>query len=281
VSTDPQHSEPTVVRESRGSVAIITLNRPDVRNAIDDDLRAVLNGVLDAASRDPAVRAVVITGAGKAFCAGGDIRAMKERAAAPADQVAFNGWSRQQRTHHTIAALHNLPKPVIAAVNGAATGLGADLAICCDFVMAAASATFAWNYVLRGLIPDGGGMYFLPRRVGLPLAKDLIYSGRTVGAADARDLGICERVVPDAELLDAACAWAEQLGAGSPVSLALTKAILDKTFESGADEIFAQGSQAQAICYTSAQHRASIDSFLAKSTRPAKVSGDPAEPAKP
>ena len=266
---------PAVVRADHGPVALITLNRPKVRNAIDDALRGVLNGMLDGIARDPAIRAVVLTGAGSAFCAGGDIRAMQERAAAPADQIAFNGWSRQQRTHHTIALLHELPKPVIAAVNGAATGLGADVAICCDFVMAADSASFAWNYVLRGLIPDGGGMYFLPRRVGLPVAKDLIYSGRTVDAATALQLGICDRVVEGAALVDAAIAWATELSAGSAVSLALAKSILDKTFETAAQDVFAQGSQAQAICYTSAAHRASIAAFLARSADKTDKAGKP------
>jgi len=249
-----------------GGVATVTLNRPEVRNAIDDALRAELNQLLDEVARDSAIRALVVTGAGRAFCSGGDIRAMQERANAPAGEIAFNGWSRQQRTHHTIAALHALPKPVIAAVNGAATGLGADLAICCDFVSAAESASFAWSYVQRGLIPDGGGMYFLPRRVGLPKAKDLIFSGRKLEAQAALELGVCDRVVANERLLDDARAWAEELGAGSPVALALSKSILNKSFELSAEEVFAQGSQAQGICYTSDPHRASIAAFLARST---------------
>ncbi|ARP83368.1 enoyl-CoA hydratase [Bordetella genomosp. 8] len=248
-------------------VAVITLNRPEVRNAIDDEMRQDFIAMLDQVTRDNAIRALVLTGAGKAFCAGGDIRGMRERMAAPAGQVAFNGWSRQQRTHHAIAALHDLTKPTIAAVNGAATGLGCDLALCCDFVMAADNATFAMTYILRGLIPDGGGMYFLPRRVGLQHAKELIYSGRTVAAEEAHALGMADRVAPAGELLQQACDWARTLSAGSSAALALSKTILNQTFELTADQVFQMGSQAQAICYTTEQHQASVQAFLDKSAK--------------
>jgi len=246
-------------------IATLTLQRPDKRNAIDDAMRAELIAALDQVARDSAIRALVLTGAGKAFCAGGDIAAMQQRAQAPAGEIAFNGWSRQQRTHHAVAALHDLPKPTIAAVNGAATGLGADLALCCDFVVASSAASFAWTYVLRGLIPDGGGMYFLPRRVGLAKAKDLIFSGRTVAPELALALGIADRVSAADTLLPDAQAWAKELGRGSTEALALSKAVLNKSFELSAEEVFAQGSQAQAICYTTSAHQKSIAAFLDKS----------------
>ncbi|AOB32527.1 enoyl-CoA hydratase [Bordetella sp. H567] len=258
---------PTLQMQIDDGVAVITLNRPEVRNAIDDEMRQDFIAMLDQVTRDNAIRALVLTGAGKAFCAGGDIRGMRERMAAPAGQVAFNGWSRQQRTHHAVAALHNLTKPTIAAVNGAATGLGCDLALCCDFVMAADTATFAMTYILRGLIPDGGGMYFLPRRVGLQRAKELIYTGRTVAAEEAHTLGMADRVAPAGELLRQACDWARQLGAGSGAALALSKTILNQTFELTAEQVFQMGSQAQAICYTTEQHQASVQAFLDKSAK--------------
>ena len=108
-----------------------------MRNAIDDAMRADLVALLDRIARDDAIRAVVVTGQGEAFCAGGDIKGMRERMSAPAGEVAFNGWRRQQRIHHAHAALHTLPKPTIAAVNGPATGLGCDMALACDFIIAA------------------------------------------------------------------------------------------------------------------------------------------------
>ena len=246
-------------------IATLTLNRPEVRNALDDAMRGLLLDALEEVSADKTIKALVLTGNGKAFCAGGDIRAMQQRAQAPAGEVAFNGWARQQRTHQAVSTLHALPKPTIAAVNGPAAGLGADLAMCCDFVIASSAATFAWNYVLRGLVPDGGGLYFLPRRVGLVRAKELIYSGRTVQADEAAALGIADRLSSPDSLLADARAWAAELGRGAGAALALSKSILDKTFELGAEEVFAQGSQAQAICYTTAEHQASIAAFLQKS----------------
>ena len=125
-----------------GNAGHVTLNRPQALNALTHAMCRDLHAQLAAWAEDPAVRLVVVDGAGdKAFCAGGDIRAMKQRAQAPAGEVAFNGWARQQRTHKAVSALHAVPKPVIAAVNGPATGLGADLAMCCDFVMASSAAT--------------------------------------------------------------------------------------------------------------------------------------------
>ena len=245
-------------------IATLTLNRPEVRNAIDDSMRADLIAALDRVARDNTVKALVLTGNGKAFCAGGDIRAMQQRMQAPAGEIAFNGWSRQQRTHHAVAMLHALPKPTIAAVNGASTGLGADLALCCDFIVASEMASFAWTYILRGLIPDGGGMYFLPRRVGLTRAKELIFSGRKVLPPEALALGIADRLSTPERLLADAQAWAAELGRGSTAALALSKSILNKTFELSAEEVFAQGSQAQAICYTCAEHHASVAAFLDK-----------------
>jgi enoyl-CoA hydratase/carnithine racemase len=247
-----------------GSVATVVLNRPEVRNAMDDDMRAELIATLDRVSRDHAIRALVLTGNGKAFCAGGDIKAMQQRMQAPPGEIAFNGWSRQQRTHHAVAALHSLAKPTIAAVNGASTGLGADLALCCDFIVASEAASFAWNYVLRGLIPDGGGMYFLPRRVGLTRAKELIFTVRKVTAQEALELGIADRISKPENLVADARAWAVELGQGATASLALCKTILNNTFESSAEEVFALGSQAQAICYTTAEHQASVAAFLNK-----------------
>lgn len=253
--------------EVADGIATLTLNRPNVRNAIDDAMRGEMLAALEAVGRDPAVRALVVTGAGRGFCSGGDVRAMRERMAQPASELAINGWRRQQRTHHAITALHALGKPTIAAVNGAATGLGCDLALCCDFIIASDAASFAMSYIHRGLIPDGGGLYFLPRRVGLSRAKEMIFSGRRVAPEEALSLGMIDRLAPADALLDQARAWATELSQGSPAALALGKAVLDQTFEITLDQAFALGSQAQAICYTTTEHQASVAAFLDKSAK--------------
>ena len=249
----------------QGGIATLTLNRPDKRNAMSDDMRTAFIGALERVAADKAIRALVLTGAGKGFCAGGDIAGMERRMNAPAGEVAFNGWHRQQRVHHTQSLLHTMPKPVIAAVNGAASGLGADTALACDFIIASEWASFTWSYIHRGIVPDGGGMYFLPRRVGLPKAKDLIFTGRKVDVDEALALGIVDRKTTAGNLLADAQAWAAELGKGSATALALTKTILNQTFELPAQQVFAQGSQAQGICYTSTEHRESVMAFLAKS----------------
>ncbi len=247
------------------AIAMITFNRPDKRNAMSDDMRTEFIHALEHVVATKAIKALVITGAGKGFCAGGDISGMQGRMNAPAGEVGFNGWQRQQRVHHTQALLHTMPKPVIAAVNGAASGLGADTALACDFIIASEWASFAWSYVLRGIVPDGGGMYFLPRRVGLARAKELIFTGRPVKVDEALALGIVDRKTSAANLLADAQAWAAELSRASSTALALTKTILNQSFELSSHDVFAQGSQAQGICYTSSEHRAAVESFLAKS----------------
>lgn len=257
-------STPLIDLQVETGIATITLNRPDKRNAMSDAMRAEFIDALEHVAADKAIRALVLTGAGKGFCAGGDIAGMEKRMNAPAGEVGFNGWHRQQRVHHTQMLLHTMPKPVIAAVNGAASGLGADTALACDFIIASEWASFTWSYIHRGIVPDGGGMYFLPRRVGLSMAKQLIFTGRKLDADEALSLGIADRKTAADTLLADAQAWARELSQGSATALALSKTILNQTFELPAQQVFAQGSQAQGICYTSTEHRDAVMAFLAK-----------------
>lgn len=249
------------------SIAIVTLNRPEVRNAINDALRAELVAALERVAADEAVRAVVLTGKGKSFCSGGDIAGMKERLKAPPGEVAYNGWKRQGQTHKSVALLHGMPKPVIAAINGAAAGLGCDMALACDFIVASNEAAFTMSFVKRGLVSDGGGMYFLPRRVGLPRAKELIFTGRNVDAKEALAIGLADRVSTADTLVADAVAWARELSQGPRASIAFSKAILDRTFETTEEQVFALGREAQAVCYTTAEHLESVTAFLNKTGR--------------
>lgn len=246
-------------------VGLVRLNRPAVRNAIDEPTRAELQAILERAANDTSIKALVLTGNGPAFCAGGDISAMRQRMQAPAGSLGANGWLRQRRLHGMIGDLHALEKPTIAAVNGPAAGLGMDMALCCDFIVASEEAFFTMSYVQRGLIPDGGGLYFLPRRVGLPRAKELIYSARRVMADEALRIGLADRVVPASELIANTVAWAAELGRSGGPALALSKAIIDQTFELTAEQAFALGAQAQAICYTTEEHHQAVAAFLDRS----------------
>lgn len=249
---------------SESGIATLALNRPEKRNAISDDMRRELVEALGRVAQDRSIRALVVTGNGKGFCAGGDVSGMQLRMQSPAGEIAFNGWARQQGVHHAVSLLYTMPKPTIAAVNGSSAGLGADMALSCDFVVASEDASFAWTYIHRGLISDGGGMYFLPRRVGLSRAKELIFSGRKVDAREALQLGIADRISTPGNLLTDAQKWASELSKGSAPALALGKNILNKSFELSAEEVFAQGSQAQGICYTTSEHHQSVAEFLSK-----------------
>jgi len=263
-SLNPAPSFDFIETEIRGTSAIIRLNRPEVRNAINDQMRQELIAAFEWADREAGIRAIILTGAGKGFCSGGDIGGMRERLNAPQDEVAFNGWTRQKQTHRGVAVIHGCTKPVIAAMNGAAFGLGLDMAMACDFIVAVEGAKMSMSFLKRGLVSDGGGMYFLPRRVGLVRAKELILSGRVVTAEEALAIGLVDRVTAPEDLIATACTWAGELTQGSPAAVALTKAILDRTFESSDEEVFALGRQAQAVCYTTKEHRASVEAFLEK-----------------
>lgn len=260
-------TSPTVEIAIDSAIAVVALNRPEVRNAVNETLRAEFVAALARVAADDAVRGVVITANGPAFCAGGDIAAMQQNLNAPQGELAFNGWRRQRRLHEAVGALHRLTKPTIAAVNGPAIGLGCDLALCCDLIIAAENASFAMSFIKRGLVPDGGGLYFLPRRVGLARAKELIFTGRRVDAQEALAMGMVDRVTNSATLLAEARAWAAELSGGSTAALALAKEILNKTFELSDEDVFALGRQAQAVCYTTDEHREAVKAFLAKAQR--------------
>ncbi len=252
-----------VIVDRHGPTAVLRINRPEARNAVDTALRGALIDALEAAAIDPSVKSLVLTGEGSAFSAGGDIAGMKARLASEPGIVAAEGWKHQSRnTHRLVTVLAKLEKPVIAAVNGAAAGLGADLALACDAIIASDRAKFAYSYILRGLIPDGGGMYFLPRRVGLPMARQLIFTGRTVNADEALSIGLVDQVVPNDMLMETAIQRAADYGAGSAIALGLAKSILSRSHEMTIDDVLSAGAAAQGICYASPEHRQAVAAFL-------------------
>ena len=157
-----------------------------------------------------------------------------------------------------------MPKPMIAAVNGPAFGLGADLALACDFIIASENAVFCWSYIERAVIPDGGGMYFLPRRVGMSLAKDLIFSGRRIKSEEAMKIGIVDRYSASSDLLLNAEKWANSFKDTAKPAFVLGKRIVNQSFESTLDEIFSLSNMALGICFSSVEHRKSVENFLKK-----------------
>lgn len=252
----------TLELRTSGSIVILTLNRPRARNAIDAQMREDLRSAVDHIADQQSYRGVILTGAGSAFCAGGDIRGMQERI----DQgvrVGEIGWRRQRELHETLEKLFALDRPTLAAINGGAVGLGLDLALTCDFVWAADSAVMASSFIGRGLVPDGGGMFHLPRRVGLSTAKELVFSGRQVDAGEAGRSGLVDRVLPAERLIDDAVSYLTDLAQHPATAQAMAKSILNGSFESSLSQVNTLASTAQAFCYASPDHLESVRGFLA------------------
>ncbi|MFE0518636.1 enoyl-CoA hydratase/isomerase family protein [Streptomyces sp. NPDC058954] len=240
-------------------VAHLTLDRPEALNALTPDQRELLIELLADASADPGVRAVVVTGTGRGFCAGADLRggaAGGERVAGDVARMIRTGAQR------LIAAVLDCEKPVIAAVNGTAAGLGAHLALACDLVLAAESAKFIEVFVRRGLVPDGGGAYLLPRLIGPHRAKELMFFGDALSATDAERIGLVNRVVPDAELDKSARDWAARLAVGPTRALALTKQLVNASLDGDRAAAFAAEAAAQEINMTTADAQEGVRSFV-------------------
>jgi 2-(1,2-epoxy-1,2-dihydrophenyl)acetyl-CoA isomerase len=220
--------------ERDGATTILTLDRPDVLNAFDESLTEALNAAVADVARDNAVRAVVITGAGRAFSAGQDL---DDRLAAIERGGELRlGDELRRRYHPVIAAIRTMRKPVIAAVNGVAAGAGLGLAIACDVRVASSSATFraAWGRV--GLVPDAGSAFFLPRLVGWGKALDMILSGDPVDAAEALRIGLATRVWPDADFATRWREYAATLASGPTEAFALTKQGLNAAMARGFED---------------------------------------------
>jgi 2-(1,2-epoxy-1,2-dihydrophenyl)acetyl-CoA isomerase len=211
--------EPPVLVEDRDAVRVITLNRPRLRNAIDLPLRYALTEAIEEADADPAMRAIVLTGAGGTFCSGGDISTMRR---APRHETTARAHAAQR----VVRAIWHTPKPVIAAVEGPAYGAGAALALACDRVVAASDATFATTFTAVGLAGDMGIFASLPARVGAPRARQMLMLGTRLTATEGEPIGLVDRIVPPGDALTAALEDAGRLAAGPPLALGVIKQML-------------------------------------------------------
>lgn len=261
-----------VLFDQDGGVVTLTLNQPERRNPISE--AGMVDALVDALERLSAsrtVRVAILTGAGKAFSSGGDIRAMASaaevRARAPLDTVAYYTQGIQRITR----AFAALDVPIIAAVNGPAIGAGCDLACMCDIRIAGASAQFAESFVKLGIIPGDGGAWLLPRVVGFSKACEMTFTGDMLDAQAALGCGLVSSVVPDAELLPAARALAERIAANPPHALRMAKRLLQQGRELAQLPLLELAAQMQALAHTSEDHREAIAAFLEK--RPAQFSG--------
>lgn len=247
-----------------GHLATIRLNRPDARNAYSEAMIGDLLAALDRIAAAPDVRCVILTGEGKAFSAGGDLKRMQSRAG------MFAGDSATLRDRY-IELIQCIPRrmarfdiPIVAAVNGAAIGAGLDLACMCDVRIASERAKFGSTFVKVGLIPGDGGAYILGRTIGLPAALEMIMTGRLVEAAEAQRLGLVHAVVPPEDLLAAAQAKAEQIAANPPIAVRLAKRAVYRSWDADLEMALELAATYQGITQRTADHAEAVDAFLQK-----------------
>ncbi len=251
-----------LIYEVEENIATLTMNRPERLNALGDTLRTDLHDAVTKASDDPNVRAIILTGAGRGFCSGGDVKAMneaKQRNESPAimDKVAP---SRDL----TVLAMRDAPKPIIAAVNGPAAGAGMNIALACDIRIASSTARFGETFVRRGLHVDWGGTYFLPRIVGMAKACELIFTGDVIDAEEALSLGIVSQIVGPEELMDTVKALARKMAAGPPIAIRLAKRALYHNQECDLRAALEYETYAQNICRETEDAREGIRAFVEK-----------------
>ena len=261
-----------ITTEKRGHIAILTLNRPESMNALgapgDGDQVAAACAEVNA---DQTIRCVVLTGAGRAFSAGGDVKAMKAR------EGAFGGGgvgirdNYRNNIHRIVRSIYGLEVPSIAAVNGAAIGLGCDVACMTDIRISAADAKFGVTFLKLGLIPGDGGAWLLPRTIGMSRAAELLFTGDVIDAQTACDWGLVSKVVPGEELMAAAVAMAEKIAQQPPHALRLGKALLKHGQTTSYDTLMEMSAAAQAISHLTEDHMEGVSALLEK--RPANFKG--------
>lgn len=248
----------TIEFSKQGAVAIIRLNRPDVYNSVNRELALAFQQHLDTCAADASIRAVLITGTGKAFCAGQDLGEVTGTSQIPLTDIVDKHYNP------IILRLRQLEKPVIAAVNGVAAGAGASIALACDVVVAAQSASFIQAFSKIGLIPDSAGTYFLPRLIGFQKASALMMLGDKVTAAEADSFGMLYKVYDDAVFADEALKLATQLAAMPTRGLAYTKMLLNQTFQNTLEQQLRQESHYQTRASETLDYKEGVEAFVQK-----------------
>jgi 2-(1,2-epoxy-1,2-dihydrophenyl)acetyl-CoA isomerase len=256
----------TVDVTAEDGLATVVLNRPEALNALNMQLKEELAAVLRVLADEADVRAVLLTGAGRAFSTGGDIKQMD-----PDRTTEATRRRMAKLTREVVIPLARLDKPVIAAVNGHAHGLGLGIALACDIIYAAESAVMSMAFTRVGLAPDGAASYFLTRAVGIAKAKELMFTGRRFSAAEAEAMGLINFVVPDDELIETATAAARQIASGATIAISAAKRALNDSGIHSIEEMAELEAFGQAIAMTSEDHREGIAAFAEK--RPAEFKG--------
>jgi 2-(1,2-epoxy-1,2-dihydrophenyl)acetyl-CoA isomerase len=247
----------SVRMSTEGGVATVTLNRTEKLNALSEEMYLDMTRLFAEIAADDAVRAMVLTGAGRAFCSGSDLEGMQQM-----DLQA--GRARMKRRHRMIQNLVNIEKPVIAAVNGPCVGIGFSIALACDLIVAAESARFSQIFKKIGLVPDGGSIFFLVQHLGIARAKELVYTARMLPAAEARDWGFVTKVVPDAELAGAAQALARELADSATHALGLAKKMFQSMYTPSLEALLEMETLSQSLARLTEDHREGVAAFREK-----------------
>jgi 2-(1,2-epoxy-1,2-dihydrophenyl)acetyl-CoA isomerase len=248
-----------LIHKKEGGVITITLNRPRALNALNAEMVEELLEAVGQAREDKDVKVLVLTGAGRAFCFGADISEFSENQEHPAQNAAWNLLLKSQKI---IRLLSGMPKPTIAALNGFATGLGLDLALACDLRIAAERAKLGEAFVSMGLVPDGGGTFFLPRLVGLAKAAEMIFTGQPITSPEAERIGLINRVVPTQDLVKCAQELADKLARGPSLAIGLAKEAIWRNLLEGLDSALNFEAKSQKTCLESEDHREAVKAFL-------------------
>jgi enoyl-CoA hydratase/carnithine racemase len=257
----------TLIVERSGGVVTVTMNRPERKNAANGTMWRELQAVLEDAAADRAVRALVLTGAGGAFCSGADLSDPSDVAGRPGDPYLV-----QMRALADLALrLHRLPKPTIAKVGGVAAGAGMSMALGCDLVVASESARFSQIFAKRGLSVDFGASWLLPRLIGLHKAKELAFFADILSAAEAESFGLVNRVVPDAELDAFVDDWARRLAEGPTLALSMTKTLLNNSLAVSMEQALEDEARAQATNFGTRDTREALTAFVER--RPPSFEG--------
>ncbi|MGH8786297.1 MAG: crotonase/enoyl-CoA hydratase family protein [Cupriavidus necator] len=246
-----------------GPIAIVTLNRPATRNAIGSkEAISCFEDTFDAINQNEALKVMVLTGAGKAFCAGGDLDGLQ--AMGQAAQVATTTVRDTYRRgiQRIPLAFERLEVPTIAAVNGAAVGAGCDLACMCDMRIASTEASFAESFIKLGIIPGDGGAWFLPRAVGMARACEMAFTGDTISADEALEIGLVSRVVPPHELIAVALTLARRVASNPGPALRLTKQLLRESRDARLGPALELSAAFQALAHQTSEHRAAVQAMI-------------------
>lgn len=267
-------SDPYVLYEVRGRIALLTLNRPDTRNAIGEHSDcAELVEAVERANADPAVSVLVLTGSGSAFSAGGNLKGMRDRnGIGPLATPADTRDNYRRGVQKIALAFANLEIASIAAVNGHAVGLGCDIACLCDMRVASDAAKFAASFVKMGIVPGDGGAWILPRTIGYANAAEMILTGDTYTAAEAKGMGLVNKVVPAGQVLDEALRLADRVAANPPRAVRLAKRLLREGQHSRLPDVLELSAAFQALAHETADHKEAVNAFLDK--RPPVFTGE-------